>query len=273
MATRPNKLANKHIVVFGGTSGIGFAVAEAILASSPTASLTISSSSSTKIEATTKRLLQSFPSNAIAGHVCNLATPDFEDSISSLFSAIGKVDHIIVTAGDPISRASVYDSTLDSIRAAGQVRFIAPILIAKHGSKYLTPGPESSIIFTGAMVGQRPMEGWAVVAGYAAGIEGVTRNLAVDLKPVRVNCVAPGPVDTELVAGMSDEQRRLVVIQLQAQILQTDIQRGFYAVAAKTPIGRAGRPEDVAEAYLWLMKDSNVTGFVACSDAGAKLSG
>ncbi|KAK5719094.1 hypothetical protein LTR15_007617 [Elasticomyces elasticus] len=255
MANRLNKLANKHVVVFGGTSGIGFAVAEAILASSPTARLSISSSSSAKIDATVKRLLHSFPNSAIAGHVCDLATPDLEDSIAALFATTGKIDHIIVTAGDPISRASVHDSTLDSIRAAGQVRFIAPILIAKHGSEHLNPGPGSSIIFTGAMVGQRPMEGWAVVAGYAAGIEGVTRNLAIDLKPVRVNCVAPGPVDTELVAGMSDEQRR-----------------GFYTVAAKTPVGRPGRPEDVAEAYLWLMKDSNVTGFVACSDAGAKLS-
>lgn len=52
------------------------------------------------------------------------------------------------------------------------------------------------------------MEGWAVVAGYAAAIEGVTRNLAVDLRPVRINCVAPGPVETELIAGMSEEQRR-----------------------------------------------------------------
>jgi len=46
---------------------------------------------------------------------------------------------------------------------------------------------------------------------------------------------------------------------------------GALAIAQKTPVGRVGRPEDIAECYLWLLKDANVTGFVACSDAGSKL--
>ncbi|KAK3111514.1 hypothetical protein LTR53_013167 [Teratosphaeriaceae sp. CCFEE 6253] len=252
--TRPDKLAGKHILLFGGTSGIGFAVAEAILASSPTSKITISSSSQAKIDAKIRDLQDSFPDSTITGYACDLSSVEVEQSIATLFTKAGTVDHIIVTSGDAISRASVHDSTVESIKAAGQVRFVAPILIAKIGSKYLTLGPASSIIFTGAVVGQRPMEGWTVVAGYAAAIEGVTRNLALDLKPVRVNCVAPGPVETELFTGMSEAQRS-----------------GAIAMAEKTPVGRLGQPEDIAECYLWLMKDANVTGFVACSDAGSKL--
>ena len=206
--SRFDKLAEKHILLVGGTSGIGFAVAEAILASSSTAQVTISSSSRSKINAKVRDLLSAFPNRAVEGHVCDLATPDIESNIVSLFEKTGKVDHIIFSAGDAISRAGVYDLTLETIRAAGQVRFAAPLLVAKIGSRYLSPGPESSITFTGAMVGQRPMEGWTVVAGYAAGIEGFTRNLAVDLRPVRVNCVAAGPVLTELYDGMSEAQRR-----------------------------------------------------------------
>lgn len=217
---RYDKLAGKHILLIGGTSGIGFAVAGAILSSSPTARLTLSSSSQTKIDFAIQRLKDCFPSSIISGYSCDLSTPELEASITSLFTKTlssnpaEKIEHIIITVGDPISQASVHDSTLASILAAGQVRFVAPIIIAKVGINYLAPGPESSITFTGAMVGQRPMEGWAVVAGYAAGIEGVTRNLAVDFRPVRVNCVAPGPIETELISGMSEKQRRWVSLRL-----------------------------------------------------------
>ena len=82
----------------------------------------------------------------------------------------------------------------------------------------------------------------------------MARNLAIDLKPVRVNLVQPGAVDTPL-WRMSDEEK----------------ERTFGGVRAKAPTGRVAGPEDVAEAYLWLMKDWNVTGTVAASDSGSKL--
>lgn len=77
----------------------------------------------------------------------------------------------------------------------------------------------------------------------------------MDLKPVRVNLVSPGPVDTELWKGMGDGAKKNM----------------FKEIEGRVPTGHVGRPEEVAEAYLWLMKDSNVTGFVACSDSGTKL--
>lgn len=83
----------------------------------------------------------------------------------------------------------------------------------------------------------------------------MTRNLALELKPVRVNLVSPGAVDTELWSGMPSEVKA----------------RMFKQIAETTPTGRVGRPEDVAETYLWLMKDSNATGTVATSDSGAYL--
>lgn len=83
----------------------------------------------------------------------------------------------------------------------------------------------------------------------------MTRNLALDLKPIRVNLVSPGAIQTEMWGSMGEKQRETM----------------FKGIAEKVPTGKVGRPEEVAEAYLWLMKDANVTGIVACSDSGSKL--
>jgi hypothetical protein len=64
------------------------------------------------------------------------------------------------------------DMTLPKIIAAGQIRFFAPLLVAKHAAKYLTPGPESSIILTTGGVAEHPIPYWSVVAGYASGLHG-----------------------------------------------------------------------------------------------------
>ncbi len=155
---RYDKLAGKHILLIGGTSGIGFAVAGAILSSSPTARLTLSSSSQTKIDSAIQRLKDSFPSSIISGYSCDLSTPELEASIASLFTKTlssnptEKIEHIIITVGDPISQASVHDSTLASILAVGQVRFVALILIAKIRINYLILGLKSSITFIGVII-------------------------------------------------------------------------------------------------------------------------
>jgi NAD(P)-dependent dehydrogenase (short-subunit alcohol dehydrogenase family) len=87
------------------------------------------------------------------------------------------------------------------------VRFVAPLLVAKVGSKYLNPGPASSIVLTAGIVADRPIPNWSIVASYCAGMHGMTRNLAIDLKPIRVNLVSPGLVDTNLWKDMSAEDK------------------------------------------------------------------
>lgn len=61
--------------------------------------------------------------------------------IEILFEKTGKLDHIVFTAGDKPAVFPVEDFTLENIYNAGQVRFVAPLLVAKVGSKFLTPGP------------------------------------------------------------------------------------------------------------------------------------
>lgn len=83
----------------------------------------------------------------------------------------------------------------------------------------------------------------------------MTRNLALDLKPIRVNLVSPGAVDTELWNGFSKEQKEGMFRGIEKSVLT----------------GRVGRAEDVAEQYLCLLRDENVTGSVVHSDSGHAL--
>jgi NAD(P)-dependent dehydrogenase (short-subunit alcohol dehydrogenase family) len=115
------------------------------------------------------------------------------------------------------------------------------------------------------------MPNWSVVASYASTMHGMTKNLALDLKPIRVNLVSPGAIDTELWKDMPSDHKAGM----------------FKAISEKVPTGHVGKheflfsrnnlkesvltketAEEVADAYLWLMKDSNVTGFTASSDGG-----
>jgi NAD(P)-dependent dehydrogenase (short-subunit alcohol dehydrogenase family) len=88
---RTPKLYQKHILILGGSSGLGYAVAELSLESS--AKVTISSSSLKRIEAAVSKLKEAYPDAEINGHVCDLSGEDVESRIVELFEKVGKVDH------------------------------------------------------------------------------------------------------------------------------------------------------------------------------------
>jgi hypothetical protein len=67
------------------------------------------------------------------------------------------VDHIVFTAGDRLATAPLAESTLESIQRAGQIRFFAPLLVAKVGRRYLRGGAQSSIVLTTGGVADRPV--------------------------------------------------------------------------------------------------------------------
>ncbi|KAL1963684.1 hypothetical protein VTN77DRAFT_7888 [Rasamsonia byssochlamydoides] len=258
MSSKFQKLLGKHVLIIGGTSGIGYGVAEACLASG--AQVTISSSSLTRVTDKVKQLQESYPSSTVSGYACDLSKPTLEADLTQLFEQVvssrgNKLDHIVFTACDQLELIPWRDISLDFFRSAGQMRLFAQFFVGKIGSRYLNPGPESSIVLTTGTSSEKPIPGWAMVASYAAGLKGLTRNLALDLRPIRVNIVSPGFVETELWQNMEAEKREPL----------------FDWVRNTMPTAKVGTPEEVAEAYLWLMKDTNVTGSVACTNAGMKL--
>lgn len=248
-----NKLAGARVLVIGGSSGIGYCVAEACLESGAT--VTISSSRQSRIDASVDRLLQTYPSarGRVAGYACDLSTPSVEANIVDLLDRCCggdaddktmKLDHIVHTAGDALATLPLADATLELIQRAAMVRFNSPLLLAKHAPAYLNPGPTSSLTLTTGSISRKPSKDWSVVASYAAGLHGMMRNLALDLAPRRVNLVSPGLVLTPLWEGLEGGRREAFLKR----------------VEWKCTTGRVGRPEDVAEGYIYLMRDRNVTG-------------
>jgi len=251
-----NKLFKARILIFGGSSGIGFGVAEASLEHGAT--VIISSSSNSRIASTISALQQCYPSykNNISGYVCDLGDlANLEANIERLFDQVGPLDHIIFTAGDKLAAMPIEDVTVEAITSAGTLRFYAPLLVAKHAAKLLSAGPGSSITLTTGSVAERPIPGWSVVNGFATGLIGLTRGLALDLAPIRVNAISPGAVITPLWNSFAEEERKVL----------------FESFRAGTTTGAVAQIEDVAEAYLYAMKDKNLTGSVINTNGGGLL--
>jgi len=247
------KLKGAKVLIIGGSSGIGFGVAEALLENGST--VIVSSSNPDRVQNTIDRLKKSYPSagDRISGHACNLGDQaTVENNIKELFEKVGSLDHVVYTAGDPLAVRPLEEANMENIIQTGMVRFFAPLLVGKYAPKYLTGGPSSSITLTTGSVSERPRPNWVVVGGYATGLQGMCRSLALTLKPIRVNLISPGAVDTELWNHMSEEQKSTMKQQLTESL----------------PTGRIGQVEDVVESYLYVMKDQNITGSMISTNGG-----
>ena len=260
MSTNTNKytskLANARILVIGGSSGIGYSVAEASIEYG--ASVIISSSQQTRIDSAVEQIHKAYPSakGRVSGFACDLSSPSVEANIETLFSRCGgKLDHVVFTAGESLAVMPLEQATLDAMQKAGNVRFFAPLLVAKHAKTHLKPGPASSITLTTGSVSDKPRPNWSVIASYATGLHGMTRNLALDLAPIRVNLISPGAVLTPLWDGMPKEQKEAAMDRFKKE----------------STTGEIGRPEDVAEAYLYVMRDRNCSGSVIDTNGGGLL--
>ncbi|KAF4311095.1 Short-chain dehydrogenase/reductase SDR [Botryosphaeria dothidea] len=259
------KLSTQTVLVIGGTSGIGLAVASEALAQSAS-HVTISGSQPPKLSAALDTLRAAHPAAAsagrISGYACDLSRADtLEEDLKALLDAAvggngtGKIDHVIYTAGDYLGLVPIGEFSVLAIQRAGVVRFLGPLVLAKLLPSYVAAGHRSSLTLTSGVNAQRPAPGWTLPATYGNALMGMMRGFAVDLKPLRVNLVAPGAVETPRWDRLPADGR-------------DDLKRRF---VEKTTLGRIGQPEDVAEAYVYLMKDHFVTGAFVASDGGALL--
>jgi NAD(P)-dependent dehydrogenase (short-subunit alcohol dehydrogenase family) len=240
-------------------TGIGYAAAEALIENG--AHVTISASNPDKAKQTVDRLLKSYPSasSRVKGEACNLSDEaTLERNVEELLARVGKIDHLIHTAGDGLKPSPPSEFTMEYLKKVGMVRFFAPLIIAKHVTKYISPGPNSSITLTTGTVSEKPIAGWTAIGSYATGLQGMTRQLALDLKPIRVNLVSPGAVKTELwgSSGFSEEQTKNML----------------EGISSKLPTGKVPGPEELAECYLYLLKDKNITGTMISSNGGTLLT-
>jgi NAD(P)-dependent dehydrogenase (short-subunit alcohol dehydrogenase family) len=194
-----SKLHASRILIIGGSSGIGYAVAEACLEFG--ARVAISSSNPERVTAAVEKLQSSYPSKKaqVCGVVVDLGKAEtlereLENVLKSSAAKLNdddagklKLDHVIFTAGDALATIKLADMTYANIVAAGQVRFFAPLLLAKFLPRYLEGSYKSSYTITTGSISEKTIPDWSVIASYAGGHHSMVRNLALDMKPIRVS--------------------------------------------------------------------------------------
>ena len=238
-----NSLQNKRVVILGGSSGIGLAVAEQ--AASQGAKIVIASSNAERVQTA----VGVFGGNA-QGQTLDLTD---EQAVQTLFTKLGAFDHLVFTAGDSLHLHDLASTDLKQARRAFELRYWAALAAVKYGSKNILEG--GSIVLTTGVAGQRPQKGWAVAASVCGTIEALTRALALELAPIRVNAVSPGVVRTNLWQSMTVEEREHL----------------YESVGNSLPVGRVGEPRDIAQAYLFLMQEGFCTGQTIVVDGGTVL--
>jgi len=133
------------------------------------------------------------------------------------------------------------------------VRFWGALTVIKHAHKSISPG--GSITLTDGMIAHRPSKGSAVSTAMAGAVEHLTRGLAVELAPIRVNAVCPGLIHTGVWDSIPEERRA----------------QQFEQMTKRQPLPRVGEPEEAAEAYLYLMRGGYTTGQVLHVDGGSSV--
>jgi NAD(P)-dependent dehydrogenase (short-subunit alcohol dehydrogenase family) len=189
-------LEGKRIIVLGGSSGIGLAVAQA--AAGQGALVVIASSQSARVD----QALATLPAGA-EGHALDLGD---ETAVARLFARLGAFDHLAFTAGGPLRLGAVEEIDVAAARGYFGLRYFGALMAAKQGAPKIRPG--GSITFTSGLASARPRAGWALGASICGAMEGLTRALAVELAPLRVNIVAPGVVKSPLWSSMAERIAR-----------------------------------------------------------------
>ncbi len=235
-------LSGKRVVVIGGSSGIGFAVAKQSVDEG--ARVVIASHNAERVQAAAERL-----TGDVKG--VQLDVTD-ETAVRDFFTNLGAFDHLAYTAGEALVLRPFTDLSTDEARTFFEIRYWGAFTAAKYAAPNIADG--GSIVLTSGGVATRPGPGTAVPASTTGATESLVRALALDLAPIRVNAVRPGVVRTELWQGTIPEPDAL-----------------YQSVAGQLPVRRVGEPAEAAAAYLYLMRSAYTTGTVLTVDGGHAL--
>jgi len=232
-------LKGKKVVVVGGSSGIGLATAE--MARREGADVIVASRNSAKLDAVAERL------NAVAIP----ADVTSDDSVIDLFRRCGAVDHVVVTAAQ-LKTGPFRTVAMDDVRATMESKFWGAWRVARAAD--IRAG--GSLTLVSGFLSVRPRPNSAIVGSANGALESLSRALALELAPVRVNAVSPGIIDTPIRAAMPEEARREMLDK----------------AAASLPVKRVGQGEDIARQILAFMANGFATGSIVYIDGGALVS-
>jgi len=235
-------LKEKRVVIIGGSSGIGLASAKAAAAAG--ANVLIAGRSQEKLHKALAEI-----EGEVEAHSIDVTK---EREVKEFFDRIGAFDHLVTTAATGAVGPFLLMKSAD-VHAAFASKFWGQYYAARYAAPCLAKS--GSITMFAGVANHKPLPGLVAYAAVNGAIEGLCRTLAVELAPIRVNVVSPGVVMTPAYAAMPQNERRDM----------------FDSLAAKLPVLRVGRPEDIAQTVIYLMLNGFTTGTVVSVDGGHQL--
>lgn len=233
-------LQGTNVVIVGGSTGMGFATAK--LAKQQGANITITGRSVEKLAQAKSEL----------GEVRTVAA-DFSDEAASaqIFDGLDRVDHVFIAAGS-LQLGSLLEADISTLRPAFEERIWGPLYVVRSCAPRMPEG--GSVTLTSGIRASRPLSGTSIISAACAAGETLAVAMALELAPIRVNAIAPGWIDTPLVASVLGDNRKTVL----------------NSEAAALPVKRIGTPEDIAEAVVMLMNNRFISGEVLHIDGGGR---
>lgn len=229
-----------HTVIIGATSGIGLATAR--LLTSRGGAVTIVGRDPLKLD---KAL-------ADLGHGARGQTADASDlaALEDLFSNLGGFDHLVIAASGGAGAGPFASLDSATLRRGFEGKFWPQWNAARAALPHIAPN--GSITFVTAASSRLANPGASGLAAINGALDHMAQTLARELAPIRVNAVSPGVVET---AWWDDKPKEL-----------------FLSASRRAPLGRAGRPEELADAIAFLIGNSFITGVILDVDGGLHLT-
>ncbi|MBM9485516.1 SDR family oxidoreductase [Pseudomonas sp. ICBG1301] len=230
-------LNGKTVIVIGGSSGIGAAVAKAAAARGAQVVLA-------------GRRLASGVDNGLRSEPVDVTDAA---SLQRLFATVGRFDHLVYTSGPSVRAKTLVETDLLEAQDNFNVKLWGALRAIQQALPYLHE--HGSISLTSGQLGRKLAPGQFIKTGINAATEALGKQLAKELAPRRVNVVSPGVIDTPAYAGLAEEQRVAM----------------FAKAGEGLPVGRVGQAEEVAAGYVLAMENGFMTGAVIDIDGGGLL--
>jgi len=225
----------------GGSSGIGEAVARQFVGMG--AEVIITGRNTSRLEEAVRRL------GKIRGQQADGAS---QESCQRLFEGVGVFDYLVLTLSGGRGAGPIASVAFDDIRSGFEAKLFAQLTTFRAALPYVT----GSVTFVSAATAAAAIPGTVGLAAINGAIESVVRPLAVELAPLRVNCVRPGVIDTPWWDNMPKE-----------------FKAGAFDQTAKIlPVRRVGKPEDVAAAIVMAATNGFITGTIVDVSGGGTLA-
>lgn len=236
-------LKDKKIIIIGGSSGIGFAIAKAAI--NEGAKVIIASRSTDKLAKAKAEL-----NNALETYQLDLLR---EETIKSFFEKVESFDHLQLP-GSEVKFGNLDTLSIDDAKYSFDSKFWGPYIAIKYARQYLSKNG-SITLYSGA-ASQKPTKDSTILTALNASVEALSRALAIALVPIRVNVISPGITMTPLFEDMGEAKVKQIFETYKENLL----------------VKRFGTADEVAKTAIYLMSNDYVTGALHMVDGGMSIT-